>query len=43
MPSHNTVNSYIPYTTPGTLFQESIIKVYIQNFIKHINPIRAGK
>ena len=43
MPSHNRVNSYIPFTVTGTLFHESVIKIYIQNYIKYINPIRAGK
>ena len=43
MPSHNRVNSYIPSTMTGTLFHESIIKVYIQNITKYIYPIRAGK
>ena len=43
MPSCNRVNSYIPSTATGTLFCESIIKVYIQNFTKYIYPVRAGK
>ena len=43
MPSRNRVNSYIPFTATGTLFHELIIKVYIQNIIKYIYPVRAGK
>ena len=43
MPSHNRVNSYIPSTMAGTLFCESIIKVYIQNITKYTYPITAGK
>ena len=34
---------YIPFTVTGTWFHESIIKVYIQNFIKCINPTSAEK
>ena len=43
MTSHKRVNSYIPSTTTGTLFHESIIKVYIQNITNYIHPLRAGK
>ena len=43
MPSCDKANSYIPFTATGTLFRESIIKVYIQNFTKYIYPIIAGK
>ena len=34
---------HIPLTATGTWFHKSIIKVYIQNFIKHINPTSAEK
>ena len=43
MPSCNKVNSYIPSTVTGTLFHESIIKVYIQNITKYIYPKDSRK